>query len=158
VEHLTARLRTTADLYARELDVDVRELPGSGAAGGLAGGLAALGARLVPGFELVAAHVHLDEELSGADVVVTGEGSVDETSFAGKVVGEVSARAGAAGVPVFVVAGEVRLSRPELQAMSLVDRFGAARAWREPEACISRVVTEMLRARGGSPPPAADTP
>ena len=61
---LTARLEQLARRYAAEHGVDVTELDGAGAAGGLAGGLAALGARLVGGFDLVAEHVELDERVS----------------------------------------------------------------------------------------------
>src|SRR5439155_924851 len=60
----------------------VPDLPGSGAAGGLAGGLAAIGARLLQGFDLVADRVGLDERLAEADLVVTGEGLVDAASSA----------------------------------------------------------------------------
>ncbi|HCB38019.1 MAG TPA: glycerate kinase, partial [Acidimicrobiaceae bacterium] len=59
VELLTRRLRTLAEVYLADYGVDVTELPGAGAAGGLAGGLAALGAQLVGGFDLVAAEVGL---------------------------------------------------------------------------------------------------
>ena len=81
-------------------------LEGSGAAGGLAGGLAAIGATLVPGFELVADAIELAERIEGADLVVTGEGFLDEQSFHGKAVGGVVALAAEAGVPVLVVAGD----------------------------------------------------
>ena len=77
-----------------EHGVDVLDLEGAGAAGGLAGGLAAAGARLVSGFDLVADEVDLDERIEGADLVVTGEGFLDEQSFEGKVVGGVVALAG----------------------------------------------------------------
>ena len=74
---------------ATELGVDVTEIDGGGAAGGLAGGLAALGGRLVAGFDLVAEHVELEERVAAADVVVTGEGYLDAQSLDGKVVGGV---------------------------------------------------------------------
>ena len=89
VELLRRRLERLAQVYLDEHGVDVTELPGSGAAGGLAGGLAALGARLVPGFDLVADEVELLDRLEGADLVVTGEGFLDEQTFEGKVVGGV---------------------------------------------------------------------
>lgn len=82
--------------------------PGTGAAGGLGYGLAAaLRARLVPGAPRVAELVGLDAHLDDADVVVTGEGRLDATSFAGKVVGEVVDRARARGLAAAVVAGQV---------------------------------------------------
>ena len=87
--------------------VDVLTLEGAGAAGGLAGGLAAAGARLVSGFDLVADEVHLDERIEGADLVVTAEGFLDALSFEGKVVGGVVGLAAALGVPVVAIAGQV---------------------------------------------------
>jgi glycerate kinase len=72
------------------------DLPGAGAAGGLGGALAALGAKLVPGSPLVLDLVGFDPK--GYDLVVTGEGAVDETTFSGKAPGEVVRRCREAGV------------------------------------------------------------
>lgn len=105
VAMLTERLVTLADRYYAELGVDVRDIERSGAAGGLAGGLAALGAELVSGFDMVADVVGLEPALDWAEVIVTGEGRFDETSFFGKPVGEVLMRAKTRGLPVYVVCG-----------------------------------------------------
>lgn len=86
---LTNRLARLADVYRERLGVDVTGLEGGGAAGGLAGGLAAIGARLEPGFDVVAQAAGLESALEDADLVVTGEGRLDMTSFEGKVVGGV---------------------------------------------------------------------
>ena len=72
------------------------DVPGAGAAGGLGGAFAALGAELVPGAELVLDEIGFDPR--GYDLVVTGEGAVDETTWAGKAPGEVVRRCRAAGV------------------------------------------------------------
>src|SRR5205809_920482 len=74
-------------LRRRLAQLDVPDLPGAGAAGGLAGGLAARGARLIPGFDLVAQRLGFDHHLAAADLLVTGEGRLDATSVTGKVVG-----------------------------------------------------------------------
>ena len=74
---------------------------------GSGGGLAAAGGELVSGFDLVADEVGLDERLEGADLVITGEGFLDEQSFEGKVVGGVAALAERLGVPVVAIAGQV---------------------------------------------------
>ena len=84
------RLERLAQVYEDDYGVDVRALDGAGAAGGLAGGLAALGGELVPGFDVVADELDLAERIEAADLVVTGEGFVDEQSFEGKVVGGVA--------------------------------------------------------------------
>src|SRR5205823_1257039 len=71
---LRRRLERLAQVYEERFGVDVRDVPGAGAAGGLAGGLAAIGARLMPGFDLVADTVGLADRLDGVDLVITGEG------------------------------------------------------------------------------------
>lgn len=123
--------------------LDVPDLPGAGAAGGLAGGLAARGARLVPGFDLVAARLGLDLALADADLLVTGEGRLDATSFAGKVVGRALERAAAAGVEALVVAGEVA-AESGIDAISLVERYGQERAFGDPAECIVEAVANAL--------------
>jgi len=151
VRELTERLRELAARYRDEFGVDVESLPRAGAAGGLAGGLAALGAELESGFEVVADAVGLDEALGRADLVVTGEGFLDETSFAGKVVGGVLSRAERQGVRALVVAGG---GEPEALArvhtVSLVERFGRKRAWADAAGCIAEAVgAELSGPRGG---------
>ena len=95
-------------------DARVRaRLPGAGAAGGLGFGLAALGARLLPGAEVVADAIGLDRRAADADVLVTGEGTVDWQSLHGKVVSAVAARGLANGTPVVVVPGQSQLGRRE---------------------------------------------
>ena len=141
---LTRRLERLAQLYESRFGVDVRGLEGSGAAGGLAGGLAALGATLVPGFDLVADTIELADRMEGADLVVTGEGFLDEQSFSGKAVGGVVGLATEAGVPLLVVAGEALEGQP-VPHESLVARFGRERAMGATLDCITEVVAERLR-------------
>ena len=124
----------------------VRDLPGSGAAGGLAGGLAAIGAQLLPGFDLVATRLGFDERLREADLVITGEGLLDATSFTGKVVGRVLERAGAARVEALVVAGEVA-ANSRISAISLIERYGSERALAEPAECLTELVEGALATR-----------
>ena len=131
---LTRRLAALADQYLHRTGVDVRALPGAGAAGGLAGGLAAIGAELEPGFDVVAGAAGLEGALVGVDLVVTGEGRLDATSFEGKVVGGVLEWATDAGVAhAAVVAGQVtQEARDEIalhagvQLLALTDRVWQA--------------------------------
>ncbi len=84
------------------------DAPGAGAAGGLGFGLmAAAGARLLPGFDLVSAWLDLEPKLAAADLVITGEGRFDESSLTGKGPGAIAARAIALGKPVHVFAGAI---------------------------------------------------
>jgi glycerate kinase len=80
--------------------------PGSGAAGGLAFGLVTFaGARLTPGFELIAQCSHLEKKLRCADLVITGEGRVDRSTLMGKGVGELAERCRRRGIPCIALAG-----------------------------------------------------
>lgn len=92
--------------FAALLDADP-DAAGAGAAGGTGFGLLAWGARLVPGSAAVAELIRLDEAVASASAVVTGEGSYDGQSAAGKVPAHVGAVAAAAGVPVALVAGRI---------------------------------------------------
>jgi glycerate 2-kinase len=148
VELLRRRLDRLADVYRSDYGVDVRELDGAGAAGGLAGGLAVAGAALVPGFEAVADELDLHDAIEGADLVVTAEGFLDQQSFEGKVVGGVVGLAAPLGVPCVAIVGEVvdDLDPPGkgLEVVSLVERFGRERAHTDTLACIEAVAAEVL--------------
>jgi glycerate kinase len=152
VQLLTRRLERLAQVYLDDYGVDVRELEGSGAAGGLAGGLAAVGASLVGGFEVVADEVELYDRIEGADLVITGEGFLDEQSFDGKVVGGVAELAAEAGVPVVAIAGQVfDGAEDRITAISLVERFGDGKAFTATLACVEKAVAEVLSAHHRPP-------
>jgi glycerate 2-kinase len=149
VLELTLRLEDLQDRYRRQWGVDLGSLDGAGAAGGLAGGLVALGARLVPGFELIAAQAGLDAALATADVVITSEGLLDQGSFDGKVVGGVVAAAAARDVPYLAVVGGIDPAvTARVPAVGLLDRFGAERAWADPLGCIEDAVRGRLSGLG----------
>ncbi|OXS21387.1 glycerate kinase [Pseudomonas fluorescens] len=106
VQQLDAALGHFADHCARVLPTDVRDEPGSGAAGGL--GFAAkafLGAQFRAGVEVVADLVGLDAAVRGADLVITGEGRFDAQTLRGKTPFGVARIARQHGVPVIVIAG-----------------------------------------------------
>ena len=151
VQHLTQRLHDVAARYRTEMHVDVTTVPGAGAAGGLGGGLLVLGARLLPGFDLVADIVGLPSRLDGADLVVTGEGHLDPPSFKGKVPGGVLdlARARPVPIPVLCVVGgadrAVLTGPPEgMEVRSLVALYGRGRARRKTVEMIGRTTAEFL--------------
>jgi glycerate kinase len=147
IELLSRRLERLAEVYAAEHGVDVRELESSGAAGGLAGGLAAIGAELVSGFDLVAEEVELAARTEAADAVITGEGFLDPESFDGKVVGGVADLATRAGRPVAAVVGEILdgFAAP-ITACSLVELVGRERALHDTLAALEEVAGVALAA------------
>jgi glycerate kinase len=102
VERLTAHL----DELAAELPRDPRDVPMSGCAGGLSGGLWAHGARLRPGADYVLDALDFDSRLACADAVISGEGRFDSQSLEGKIVGTIATRCAAAGKPFHLIVGE----------------------------------------------------
>ncbi|WP_240617527.1 glycerate kinase [Nocardioides speluncae] len=139
VEVLERALTRWADLVAATTGADLRDAPGAGAAGGAGfGALALLGATMRSGADTVLDLVGYDDALAGADLVVTGEGSVDEQSLRGKAPFAVLERARRRSIPVVFVCG-----RTSLVPESLTDA-GVARLWaltdREPD--LARCITE----------------
>jgi glycerate kinase len=156
ITRLTKRLETVAARYRDQAHVDVTSIPGAGAAGGLAGGLVALGAHIEPGLDYVAGLTHLAERMATADLVITGEGHVDPPSFEGKVPGGVLHLARtrplpAGPVPVVCIGGgadHACLADPPegLQIISLSSQFGRERARAETLGLIAEVTTRLLPA------------
>lgn len=108
VEALDAALRRFAEVVRRDLGVDVLNVAGGGAAGGLAAGLMAFArARIAPGFGVVATAVGLEGKIAATDMVVTGEGRLDVQTAFGKTAAGVAEMARAYGKPVAVVAGSI---------------------------------------------------
>lgn len=147
---LTRRLERLQQQYLDDYGVDVSELAGAGAAGGLAGGLVAVGGRLESGFEMLAERARLDEHLADASLVITGEGFLDDGSFDGKVVGGVHRWADEAGVPVAAIVGDEDGSAEVPDGMvvrSLVEGYGIERAMAETVDLVCQEVTRLLAER-----------
>ncbi len=154
---LARRLERVAQMYTQEFAIDVRELPGSGAAGGLGGALAALGGRLVSGVELVADELDLFDHLDDAELIITGEGRLDATSFAGKVVGGLAEIALEADVRCAAIVGDVvpgwrddlveparRAAAAHLEVVSLSELVGVERAMAQPLDAIETAAGLLL--------------
>ncbi|MBP7935680.1 MAG: glycerate kinase [Phycisphaerae bacterium] len=108
VRILDRNLGHLAGLIQRDLGLDVADLPGAGAAGGLGAGLVAFfGARLESGVQIVMDAVRLADRVGRADLVITGEGRIDRQSMMGKVIAGVGRTAKAAGVPCLALVGGV---------------------------------------------------
>lgn len=144
VEMLDAALARYADVVRRDLGVAVADLPGAGAAGGTAAGAVAfLGARLTSGIALVLDVVGFADALAGADLVITGEGSLDVQSLSGKA--PVGVARAAAGVPVIALVGRLDVGPEQLRAVGIT----AAHALldREPDPATAQRDAARLLAR-----------
>jgi glycerate kinase len=108
VEQMAAALDRYAAIIERDLGLDVGEMPGSGASGGLGTGLhALLGAKLYSRYDIVMQYLEIDSLLQEVDLVITGEGSIDSQTPRGKIPAEVARRAAKFKLPVIALAGTI---------------------------------------------------
>ncbi|MFJ7527745.1 glycerate kinase [Streptomyces griseus] len=135
VELLSAGLERLAAVLTRDLApsfaptsgalaIDLRTAPGTGASGGLGAGLASVGARLLPRYDVLLDGLDLDARLARADFVITAEGALDHQTVRGKIPAEVARRAHASGVPVLVLAGTIGPGAQDVRAVG-VDAYSA---------------------------------
>lgn len=145
VQLLDGRLARLAQLYVESYETDVTSIEGGGAGGGLSGGLACVGAKLSSGFDLVADSVDLDELIEKADVVITGEGFLDEESFNGKLVGGVVELCRALETPVVAVVGEAfDDAEKRVPTISLVETFGREVAMEDTLNCLRSAAQQAI--------------
>ena len=114
VEVLETRMMNLAARMEKETGVDVRQMPGAGAAGGLGGALmACLGARMVSGIGRILELVHFSDAVEDASLVITGEGQSDAQTLQGKV--PYGVLQNAKGTPVALLSGRI-VDRPALES------------------------------------------
>jgi glycerate kinase len=148
-------LRHLAKVVKRELGHDFARMPGAGAAGGLGFGFGAfLGARLVPGFALFSTNADLEAHLRSADLVITGEGALDESTLMGKGVGKIATRCSQLGIACIGLAGivgrEVALSKRFTSTYALEDLTTIRSAKAEPAFWLKRSAEIAARGLSGS--------
>jgi len=155
VMELEGALENFAALCGRRNDgKDPAVALGAGAAGGLGYGLLLLGANRVAGIETVLEIVQLDEEIAKSDLVVTGEGCLDDQSLHGKVIAGVASHAAALGKPCVALAGEVRLGKRECatagidSAYSMSEFAGRERSMAKPAEVLAEVSARMSQTWG----------
>ena len=148
VRLLDRNLAHLADVIRQDLGVEVAELPGSGAAGGMgAGAVAFLNGRLRMGIETVLDLAQADELFPGS-VVITGEGRIDGQSVRGKVVSGVARRAKQAGAPVIVIAGDIAPGAERAYDLGVTAMFSTNRR-AVPWELARQTAREDLRAAAG---------
>jgi glycerate kinase len=139
-----------ATVATRQLKLDCAEEPGAGAAGGLGFGLLCfLGARLQPGFELFARYAHLERQLRGADVVITGEGAIDRSTFMGKGVGQIARECRRLKIPCLGLAGVINgrsgAGKHFTQAHGLTELTAMKNARANPEMWLERLAAQVAK-------------
>ena len=112
IQQLELALARLADLVEEQFGFDYRDVSGAGAAGGLGFGLLSFcNAKIRPGFEVVAEAVGLKDKMKDADLVITGEGSLDRQTLEGKTPAGVARMARTLGKPVFAIVGRAAEDR-----------------------------------------------
>ncbi len=153
VEILEAGLSNLASVIENDLGTEIRELAGGGAGGGMGAGLHAfLGAKLRPGTEMVLDLVGLDEKMSGADLVLTGEGQIDFQTAFGKAPAGVAALAKKKKIPCVAIAGSVGDNLGDLHNMGITAVFSIcpgpiplADAMAKGDEYLARVSAQVMR-------------
>lgn len=152
VDVLEQSMSVLAERIAVDLGIEVADLEGAGSGGGLGAGLVAFfGARLGSGFDIVAEATGLGSAIRRSDLVITGEGRLDQSSLGGKAPIGVAQLAAQADVRCMAVAGEVWLDPSELRkngikdAASLLEKVGRQRSLEDPAGSIAEVTNKLLR-------------
>lgn len=108
IEELDRGMQAFAQVIQRETGKDISMIPGSGAAGGMGGGmLAFLNAELRSGADLLLDLSHFESQIEGADLIITGEGRMDRQSLMGKITGKILEAGKRKEIPVIAFAGSI---------------------------------------------------
>ena len=124
VQKLDEALHHFADIVLRESGLNLLIYEGGGAAGGIGAALIAfLQAELHSGIDLVMKNINFDEEIKGADLIITGEGRLDSQTLGGKLITGITKAASKEGIPVIALAGSQNLSPKQLTEIDLLSAF-----------------------------------
>ena len=148
VERLDSALKNFAKVVERDTGTSIDAVRGSGAAGGLGGGMMAfLGGSLRAGVDIVLDHVGLDEKLEGADLVITGEGRIDFQTVYDKAPIGVARRAKRRGIPVLAVCGSLGKGFEDVHAEGIdaaVSILTAPMTLDEASACAGELIADAV--------------
>ncbi|MDW7739784.1 MAG: glycerate kinase [Bacillota bacterium] len=139
IETLESALKHYAEILNKDLGIDVTDIPGAGAAGGLGAGMTAfLNAELLPGIELVLDLINFDNLIKNSTLVITGEGKIDRQSLFGKTTIGVTKRANRYNIPVIALAGSIEGDLDKLHDEGICACFAIANGPMDLEESINR--------------------
>lgn len=155
VMRLEVALRNFAEVVGKRVDgKDPAVALGAGSGGGIGYALLALGGTRESGIEYVMQSIGLPEQINASDLVITGEGCLDDQSLHGKVVAGVAAAVSAVGKPCVALAGEVRLGKRECAsagidaAYAMKDLFGSASSLEQPAQTLQMLAARVAKTWG----------
>jgi glycerate 2-kinase len=124
VEHLDHALNHFADIVYKQKEVDIKEISGGGAAGGMGAALIAfLGASVMSGIDVIMKEIEFEGQIIGSDLIITGEGKLDSQTLSGKVIAGVSKIAKKHQVPVIALCGGVDLEPSKFNDLGVLSAF-----------------------------------
>lgn len=139
-------LKQVAEIIHRKIGINLQEKVGSGAAGGTGGGaIAFLDAELVRGIDAILHLCHFDEYLQQVDLVVTGEGRIDEQTFTGKVLQGVTRACSDKQVPVIGICGLLQLNFQQVRQLGLQAAFPIGNGAQTLEEAIANTAEDVER-------------
>jgi len=155
VKELDRGLSNFARVVKKDLGREVEKLKGAGAAGGLGAGLAAfLNARIRPGADIIIEATHLEDKIKDADLVITGEGTMDRQTFFGKSAYSIAKLARKYNIPVITINGSVLIEREDIDKnysgltngnFSIINKpMELAEALRTGEKLLNNTVKELI--------------
>jgi glycerate kinase len=120
IKELDNGLKNISKLFKKQFDMDVQNIKGAGAAGGMGAGTSVfLNAKLLSGIDLVKDLIGFDSKIKDADWIITGEGKLDSQTLSGKTIDGVIASAKKQNIPVAALCGSVALSKEEAKAFGI---------------------------------------
>lgn len=144
VHHLDAGLKHMANLIGDTLGIDIHQVEGGGAAGGVgAGGMVFLNAELKLGIEAVKQLLKFDEAVKWADLLITGEGRLDQQTFNGKLIKGVIQSAQMFDKPVIALCGEVALSQKEVYQLGLASAFSVSNGIKSEDMALANTLPDI---------------
>lgn len=144
IDKLDQGLRHMADLIQSRLGVNVHDVSGGGAAGGVgAGSLAFLNADLQPGIKTIKELIGFDKAVEWCDLIITGEGRLDQQTMSGKLIKGVIQSAQAYQKPVIAIAGEVSLSDGDIKKLGLLAAFSITNGARPLGEALPRTLNDV---------------
>ncbi len=146
VAQLDSGLLHFAEIIKKDLDRDVADIPGAGAAGGLGAGLLAFtNATLTPGFQIISALTNLEKIISNSDLVFTAEGKIDHQTQFGKTPAGIARLAQKYNKPVIALAGIVGAGTDDLHELGITAIFSIANGPISLEESMANAASLLVR-------------
>ena len=146
VQRLDAGLENIREVFKNEFGLDVNDVPGSGAGGGFpAGIMTLLNARIISGIEFIMEQLSFEDKVQHADLVITGEGQLDNQSLNGKVVSGVAELCSKYNKPLWIVCGKNISGNSEFKSCKIISLTDVAEPDKDTFLNASALLTKAIQ-------------